>query len=162
PFRSVFPLYQGSPALQADFFIRESFKSESLEELTDVQNQLVVLNLSKMPVTDNDLRVIRNFSNLEKLNLNFSKISGSGLPSLQALNSLTSLSWAGTPVTAESLGSVLAIPSLRELFIWNTKITEGEKAKLALQHPKVAIVTSQFVDNEILRLGKPLWANEGI
>ncbi len=162
PFRSVFPLYQKSPALQADFFIKESFKSTSLEELLEVESQLVVLNLSKMPVTDNDLKIIGTFSNLEKLNLNFSKISGSGLSSLQSLRNLTSLSLAGTAVTAESLAPVLAISSLRELFIWNTKITEVGKAKLVTQYPNITIVTSQFRDDKILQLGKPLLVNEGI
>jgi uncharacterized membrane protein len=124
PFRSVFPLYQGSPALQADFFIRESFKSTSLEELLEVNDQLVVLNLSKIPVTDADLKVIGKFGRLEKLNVNFSQISGSGFSSLQPLTNLKSLSLAGTTVSAESLKPVLAIPSLRELFVWNTKVTE--------------------------------------
>ncbi len=162
PFRSVMPLYQKSPALQADFFIKESFKSTSLEELLEVKDQLVVLNLSKMPVTDNDLKTIGNFGNLEKLNLNFSKISGSGLSSLQSLKNLSSLSMAGTSVTAESLTPVLAISSLRELFVWNTKITEAEKAKLVTQHPYITIATSQFKDDKILRLGKPLLVNEGV
>ncbi|MBA4057923.1 MAG: peptidylprolyl isomerase, partial [Marivirga sp.] len=55
PFRTVFPLYQNSPALQADFFVRKSFDVKALEELKTVAEQLVVLNLSKMPVTDKDL-----------------------------------------------------------------------------------------------------------
>ncbi|HPW60816.1 MAG TPA: peptidylprolyl isomerase, partial [Cyclobacteriaceae bacterium] len=52
PFRTVFPLYQNSPALQADFFVKESFQLSSLQELREVKDQLVVLTLSKMPVTD--------------------------------------------------------------------------------------------------------------
>jgi hypothetical protein len=162
PFRSVFPLYQGSPALQADFFIRESFKPSSLEELQDVNDQLVVLNLSKMPVTDNDLKVIGKFGRLEKLNLNFSKIDGSGLPSLQPLKNLASLSLAGTSVSAESLKPLLALSSLRELFVWNTKVTEEERATLAREHPNLAIFTSQFRDDEVLRLGKPIRVNEEV
>jgi len=162
PFRSVFPLYQKSPALQADFFIKESFKSTSLAELQEIKDQLVVLNLSKMPVTDDDLKVIETFYNLEKLNLNFSKITGSGLSSLQTLKQLSSLSMAGTSVTAESLAPVLAIPSLRELFVWNTKITEEEKNKLATQHPDVSIMTTQFKDDQTLQLSKPILANEGV
>jgi hypothetical protein len=161
PFRSVFPLYQGSPALQADFFVRESFQSASLEELRDIKDQLIVLNLSKMPVTDNDLKVISNFENLEKLNLNFSRIEGKGLTSLQSLKHLSSLSLAGTSVTAESLAPALALSSLRELYVWNTKVTEGEKVKLTADHPGIRIFTSPFKDDQTLKLGKPLLVNEG-
>lgn len=162
PFRTVFPLSQESPALQADFFIKESFKSTALEELMDVEDQLVVLNLSKMPVTDDDLKVIGKFRHLEKLNLNFSKVSGSGLSFLRGLNELESISLAGTSIKAESLAPVLSISSLKELFIWNTKVTEEERAKLAQLHPDVSLVTTQFKDDEVLRLGKPLRVNEGI
>lgn len=162
PFCSVFPLYQNSPALQADFFIRESFQSSSLDRLQKVKEQLVVLNLSKMPVTDNDLRVIGTFNNLEKLNLNFSKIDGSGLLSLTSLKHLESLSLAGTAVTAESLGPLLTMPSLRELFVWNTKVTEEDKAKLSNAYPNLSITTAVFKDDQILRLGKPLMVNEGV
>lgn len=162
PFCSVFPLYQNSPALQADFFIRESFQSASLERLQEVKEQLVVLNLSKMPVTDNDLKVIGAFDNLEKLNLNFSKINGSGLLSLTSLKHLQSLSLAGTDVTAESLAPVLTMPLLRELFVWNTQVTEEDKIKLTAAYPNLSIVTTVFKDDQILRLGKPLLANEGV
>ena len=162
PFRSVFPLSQKSPALQADFFIKESFQAKALEELLEVENQLVVLNLSKMPVTDNDLAIIGKFKNLEKLNLNFSEISGTGLELLKNLKYLNSLSLAGTSVNAESLKPILALPVLKELFIWNTKVTETEKLELVRQFPKITIASSQFKDDRILRLGKPLLVNEGI
>jgi Planctomycete cytochrome C. len=50
-FCSVFPLSQNSPALQADFFVREKFDRKKLEDLLKVKEQLVVLNLGNMPVT---------------------------------------------------------------------------------------------------------------
>lgn len=162
PFRAVFPLFQKSPALQADFFIRESFKPASLEELKEVKDQLVVLNLSKMPVTDNELNVIGTFGNLEKLNLNFSKITGTGLSALQPLSHLYSLSLAGTAITPESLAPVLSMPSLRDLFLWNTGITEEEKTKMAAAHKGLSIVTTEFKDDQILQLDKPRLVNEGV
>ena len=162
PFRSVFPLYQNSPALQADFFIKESFASSSLEELKEIKDQLVVLNLSKMPVIDKDLTVIGSFKNLEKINLNFSKINGTGLSSLQGLKKLNSLSLAGTDITSESLKPVLVLPALKELFVWNTTITEEQRAKLEARYPGIAIRTSQFKEDKTLRLGRPLLVNEGV
>ena len=162
PFRAVFPLYQNSAALQADFFIKESFRSKSLEELKEVQEQLVVLNLSKMPATDNDLSIVGSFKNLENLNLNYSVVKGPGLSSLQSLKHLKSLSLVGTDVDLQSLKPVLGLSSLTELFIWNTRVTEEEKASLVARYPKISIVTSQFKDDKILRLGKPGLENEGV
>ena len=162
PFRTVFPLYQNSPALQADFYVKKSFQMKALEELKEVQEQLVVLNLSKMPITDNDLANVGNFKNLEKLNLNFTDIKGEGLSSLASLKNLTSLSLAGTDIKMENLKSVMELPLLSELFIWNTKVAEAEKQKLAKDYPKIMISTSQFVDDKILKLPKPVLLNEGI
>jgi uncharacterized membrane protein len=162
PFRAVFPLYQNSPALQADFFIKATYSPKSLEDLKDVKGQLVVLNLSKMPVKDDELETIGSFTNLEKINLNFSEINGPGLVNLQSLKNLRSLSLSGTKVTVESIKPILSLPALRELFVWSTGITNAQVASLSTQYPALSVVTSQFVDNKILRLGKPLLENEGL
>jgi len=162
PFRTVLPLYQNSPALQADFYVRKSFQIKALDELSEVQNQLVILNLSKMPITDNDLARVGNFKNLEKLNLNFTEINGSGLSSLSTLKNLSSLSLAGTQVTMADLKGIMELPLLTELFLWNTKITEEESEQLTKDYPKVVIRTSQFIDDKVLRLTRPLLVNEGV
>lgn len=162
PFRSVFPLYLNSPALQADFFLKESFELKSLEELKSVSEQLVVINLSKMPVTDKDLDIIVSFPNLENLNLNFTKIEGSGLAKLQRLKNLESLSIAGTTVTAKDVEAVLTLPKLRAVYIWNTKIDTKEQEALQKKYPDVSIIGNLFSDGNILKLGKPRIENDGV
>jgi uncharacterized membrane protein len=162
PFRTVFPIYQNSPALQADFFVKESFQLNSLEELREVKDQLVVLNLSKMPVTDADLNIISQFKNLEKINLNFTSVKGDGLASLKSLTKLQSLSVSGTVVTKDALKPVLSLPALNEVFIWNTPITETEKADLEKAFPEIVFIHTLFNDPSKLALSKPILINEGI
>ena len=162
PFRSVFPLFQNSPALQADFFLKGSFRVKSLEELKSVAEQLVVLNLSKMPVTDKDLEIISAFRNLEVLNLNFTLIQGTGLQALQELKNLQSLSVAGTSVNARDLESVLNLPQLNAVYIWNTKISPDEQAALNKKYPYVEITGNLFSDEKVLKLGKPRLENDGV
>lgn len=162
PFRSVFPLYQNSPALQADFFLKESFQLKSLQELKTVAEQLVVLNLSKMPITDGDLKIVSSFPNLENLNLNFTKIEGSGLTALQHLENLESLSLAGTQVKANDVETILKAPQLQAIYIWNTKINDEELASLRKKYPDVEIVGNLFSDGKILRLDKPRLENDGV
>ncbi len=94
PFLSLIPLYRNSPALRADFFTKEAFTVDALESLKSVKDQLVELNLSRMPVTDKQLAVIGKFANLEKLNLNFTNVS-SDLKPLNSLPHLKSLSLSG-------------------------------------------------------------------
>jgi len=162
PYRAIFPLYANSPALQADFFIRASFDSKAIEELFEIKDQLVVLNLSKMPVTDLDLKAIARFKSLEKLNLNFSEINGEGLQELKSLQSLQSLSLSGTNIDSQSIEIILSMPSLQELFIWDTKVTSDKSIELQKKYPDVTIVQSLFNDDSTLKLSKPILENEGI
>ena len=162
PFRFVAPLYQSSPALQADFFIRESYQPKALEELRAVSNQVVSLNLSKMPVTDDELRIVSGFKNLEKLNLNFTAIQGHGLKDLATLSRLESISLSGTGVTAEHLHPLASCDSLKEVFLWNTQVREEEIKELKAKYPDILFVRSLFADERLLPLGKPQWVNEGV
>jgi uncharacterized membrane protein len=162
PFRTVFPLHVNSPALQVDFFVKEFFQLSALEELKEINDQIVVLNLSKMPVTDSDLKLLSSFKNLEILNLNFTNINGSGLEYLKSCTQLKSVSLSGTKVSKNSLTSMLTIPFLQKLYIWNTSIDETERVDLEKEFPKVTFVHSLFKDESMLALSKPIMINEGV
>ncbi len=162
PYRAVFPLFQHSPALQADFFARQSFQVSALEELKVINEQLTVLNLSKMPITDNELKIVGQFKNLEHLNLNFTSIKGDGLVSLKSLSHLQSISLSGTEVTSKALVPVLALPFLRQLFIWDTPISESEKTEMEKSFPRIEFVHTLFNDSGKLVLSKPILINESV
>ncbi len=161
PFRVVFPLAHNSPALQADFFVRQAYKPEQLGELSDIKQQLVVLNLSNMPIKDEDLATIAKFEKLEKLNLNNSDITGKTLSTFKTLTGLKSLSLSGTKVTKESLKTIGNLPNLQEVFIWNTPILEKEVAELKKQHPKIRFELGYVPkESERLKLNPPMLVNE--
>lgn len=154
PFLSLAPLYRNSPALRADFFLKDAFSVDALENLKGVNVQLVELNLSRMPVADKELYIIKQFSNLEKLNLNFTQVS-SDLKPLNSLTHLKSLSLSGTSVTTEALAE-LSLPALRELFVWNTSISETDRASINTKYPNVSIVWTTLTDNQPIKLSMPL------
>ena len=162
PFRSVFPFYEGSPALQAEFFVKKYFEIRFLEELHAVKDQLVILNMSKMPVTDKDLSFIKAFKNLEQVNLNFSAITGSGLTELNTLKNLKSVSLSGTAVGVRDIMPLLALPQLKELYVWNTKVSSSQADSLREKYPSLLIVDSQFKDDEKLKLSRPMLTNDGV
>src|SRR6188768_568011 len=161
PFCSVFPLSQKSPALQADFFVREKFDRKKLEELVKVKQQLVVLNLGNMPVTDADMKTVRQFINLEKLVLNNSLVTDSALTEIKELKSLRSLSLAGTQIDKNAGLSFSQFDSLKEVFIWNTKISATEADELQKQDKKIRFDRGYVPDeNEMLTLTPPMAKNE--
>jgi uncharacterized membrane protein len=161
PNRSVFQIARNEPAIQAEFFLRESFDAKYLAELAEVKEQLVSLNLSKMPVKDENLKVIRKFENLEVLNLNQTEIKGTELKQLAELPKLRSLAVSGTQVSVEALRDLGSSKSLREVFIWNTPVTPKASASLAKTYPDIHWNTGYIPDSsEVLKLNVPLLKNK--
>ncbi|WP_188765797.1 chitobiase/beta-hexosaminidase C-terminal domain-containing protein [Emticicia aquatilis] len=161
PFCSVFPLATGSPALQADFFVSKKFDRKVLENLSKVGEQLVILNLSKMPVHDEDLALIANFPNLEKLILNQTDITGNTLEQLKKCKNLESVALAGTKISKENLQKILDLPKLKEVFVWNTNIDEATVTELGKKYTKIKFDRGGLDNpNEILQLNPPILVNE--
>lgn len=162
PNRTVFQIAKNEPAIQADFYLRESFDPKYVEELTAVKEQLISLNLSKMPVKDSDMRTIAKFSNLEVLNLNNTEITGSGFNELASLPRLRSLSLSGTNVSSEALRELGQLGGLKEVFIWNTNVQQTELDALSKEFPSIRWDLGYVSDaNEVLKLNVPLLKNKG-
>ena len=159
-YRVVKPLAIGSPALGVEFFSIEQFKPEQLKELLDVKNQVVSLSLDKMPVTDDDLKTISQFSNLRKLNLSFTNITGATLNELTKLKELKLLSLSGTKVKSSSLAPLVNLPKLTHLFVWSTSIPPDDIKKLQQQFKATTIETGFRGDTVIIKLNPPVIQNE--
>ena len=159
-YRLVTPLALGSPALGVEFFGAAQFKAAQLKELLPVKEQVVSLNLNKMPVTDADLAIIAQFTNLRKLNLSFTNIKGSGLSALNSLKELKQLSLSGTGVTAANLNALTSLPKLTQLYIWTTPAQSQPLAALQKQLKNTRIETGFTGDTVIIKLNPPLVENE--
>lgn len=161
PFCVVFPVSQKSPALQANFFIREKYNPKKLDELLKVKEQLVILNLDNMPVADAELVTISKFSNLEKIVLNNSNITNKGLAELLKLKNLQTLSIAGTKINKDAAGVFNQFENLKEVFIWNTEIKASESLQLKMGNKKIVFNTGYIPDEkEMLVLTPPTIKNE--
>ncbi|WP_394767495.1 FN3 associated domain-containing protein [Ferruginibacter sp.] len=159
-YRLVAPLSLGSPALGVQFFSAVQFKPEQLKELLAVKEQVVTLNLNKMPVQDEDLATIAQFVNLRKLNLSFTNIKGTGLQELSKLKELKELSLSGTGVNAASLSALASLPKLTQLYIWSTPAQNQNLATVQRQFKNTKIETGFTGDTIIIKLNKPLIENE--
>ena len=118
-YRVVYQLAKNSPALGAEFFSATQFNPESLKDLLAIKQQLVSLNLAKMPITDEDMKTIGQFTQLRKLNLSFTNITGATLNELKGLKELKQLSLSGTKITAESLKDLCSLEELTN-FLFGT------------------------------------------
>lgn len=157
-YRIVYPLAKKSPALGAEFFSPSQFNGESLNDLLVVKQQLVSLDLDKMPVKDEDLKIIGKFTHLRKLNLSFTNITGTTINELKGLKDLKQLSLSGTGINGKAIKELSSLKQLTKLFVWNTGLNGNEIKQL---ENKNLIVESGFNSDTIhLRLTPPVLQNE--
>jgi hypothetical protein len=162
PYRTVFQIALNEPALQADFYLSSLFQKKYLEELTQVRKQLVAIDLSKMPVDDADLTTIAAFTNLEKLVLNNTQVSGETLGKLSKLEHLESISLSGTKVNVQALRALSGNINLKTVYIWNTGIDPEDIKQLQNEVGSIRWEVGYVPDEkELLRLSAPFFKNDG-
>ena len=161
PNRTVFQIAKNEPAIQADFYLRETYDNKLIQELLDVKEQLISLNLSKMPVKDGDLKVVTQFRNLEVLNLNNTEITGQGFKELTVLPKLRSISLSGTGVSTGALRDLTNSTTLEEVYLWNTSVSADDVASLSKDFPNIKWDIGFVPDEEeILKLNPPQVRNK--
>ena len=158
--RVVAPVALESPALAVDFYNSQNYEQQALKELLQAKENIVSINLAHMPVKDEDLSVIAQFSNLRTLNLSFSAITGNTIAALNKLSYLRQLSLAGTAVTAKDIQSLAAMPKLKNVFVWNTSLTENDIAALQKGNTQIRFENGFRSDTIIMKLTPPILQNE--
>jgi uncharacterized membrane protein len=163
PYCTVYPIAYESPALQADFYVAAKFDPKTLSDLSQVSEQLVGLQLSKMPITNESLGLLSKFANLEKLNLNFTSIDDAGIPQLAGLNHLEQLSISGTKIGLSGISKLLPkLPALKEIHLWNTGLSAANLAGLQKQFPKIKFDAGYLPKEETLQINPPILVNENL
>src|SRR6201991_2504324 len=160
-YRAITPIAIGSPALAVDFYGSAFFKPALLQDLSSIKEQIVSINLNKMPVTDNDLSTLAGFPNLRQLNLDFTRVTGAGISKLTKLSHLQSLGLSGTSIKAGDLDQLAGIASLRKVYIWKTGITADAISKLRQQRKDLDLVTGFNGDAVRTKLNAPRLETEG-
>jgi uncharacterized membrane protein len=159
-YRAVYSLAKESPAIAVDFFGASFFKSDQLKDLLEIKTQLVSLNLDKMPVTDNDLQTIGQFTNLRNLNLSFSKITGNGLSALNKLNHLKNISLTNTAIKKEDIEKLASLKEFHHVYIWNTDVSVADASELRKKFPSLDIETGMRPDTMFLKINPPILLND--
>ncbi|HTR29749.1 MAG TPA: FN3 associated domain-containing protein [Puia sp.] len=154
-YRAITPLATGSPALAVDFYGAAFFQSKQLQELSPVKDQIVSLNLDKMPVVDDDLPYVAAFRNLRTLNLDFTRITGAGLVALTRLPHLESLSLSGTAVKAADLDRLATMSSLRKLYVWKTGVAPTALDGLRQRRKDLDLYAGFYGDTVRIRISPP-------
>lgn len=159
--RIIHPVAIESPALAVNFYNRQNYNSDLLKELLQLKEQIVSLDMAYMPLKEDDISVITKFSNLRKLNLNFTTVPGKSLALLKQLPLLKSISLAGTAINKKDVESFAGFKKLRSVYLWSTPVSANDMAAIKKENAAVSF-QSGFMDDAIfLKLTPPILENEG-
>ncbi len=158
-YRLIAPLALGSPALAVNFYNRSSFKSSDINDLASIKNQIVSIDLSKMPLKDEDLKLLAQFTELRTLILNFTDLKGTTLSELSSLSKLKLLSLSGTALKLEQLDALKKLPALQKVFVWSTGLDDKAVAQLK-KNPKIDFESGFEGDTIVIGLNPPDILNE--
>lgn len=157
PYRVVRPLAQASPALAVGFYGKAFYTERSLRELAPVDQQVVSLTLSSMPLSAGDRDILGTFANLQELTLNDTPVDDTWSETLSKLPKLRTVSLSSTGITEAGLAKVLSAPALRAVYVWNTGISAAALEKLQQQYKNVRIERGYIDDGKtILPLNDPI------
>lgn len=176
--RVIDELSRGSAALAVSFYNTSAYNSKMLSDLLVLKNNVVDISLSKMPVKDADLKILAQFTQLRKLNLNFTDITQHGLGELVQLIKLKHLAVSGTSLTLTALKNILPqFKSLQQIAAWNcglsdTDIDQLKKANagltilsgfhddgsnpMTLNSPALRNISNTFADSMMVVLSHPI------
>lgn len=156
-YRVIKPLGKNSPALAVSFFGKSMYTAEKLKELDPLKEQIIHLNLAKMPVNDEQVKWISTLPNLRRLNLNYSDITDQSMQLLSGMKQLESLSVSGTQISMQGLNTVVLNKKITELYVWDSKMKLPEVQTLQRKNPQIKIETGfQGADTMVIALNTPL------
>ncbi len=161
PFCAVYPISANSPALAARISVREYFEPSFVSDLKQIKKQLVYLNLTDLPITNEELKELKDFPNLEKLILNGTEVSGSNLETIGSLDALKSLALSNTKTDSSLVELLRELDNLEELYVWNTAIDSNLVEIWQEEFPTVSFHLGFEPDlTEKLKMSPPTLANE--
>ncbi|MCP9237778.1 c-type cytochrome domain-containing protein [Lewinella sp. JB7] len=135
-------LMPGGPALEAKPQPGKTIDGEALRELSAAASgQIAYLSLDDQQLTDEELSVIANFPNLNRLRLNGTGVGNRTLAALRELRHLESVNLYGTKVDDSAFPFLSSFPALRRLYLWQSSVSARGASDFAENHPHIVVDT---------------------
>ncbi len=149
PYRTVIQKSPKSPAIDVSIYGVSSYVLESLTELSPIKEQLVNLNVAKLPLGGKALGFIGTLNNLEQLVLNGTPLESEDLKALATCSKLKSISLSSTKVDASILNTLKKFKDLKEVFVWNTALTPKDVETFQNELPSVKFYEGYVADTNV-------------
>ncbi|TXE09620.1 hypothetical protein FUA26_09025 [Seonamhaeicola algicola] len=157
PYRTVIQKSSNSPAIDVSIYGESTYSLKLLTDLSEIKEQIVFLNVAKLPVDNKALEFIGTLNNLEHLILNGTDVKNNDLQALKTCLKLQSISLSSTKVNASVLSILKNFKNLKEVFLWNTPITSNDLAVFEKELPLVTFYKGYVSDtNTLANLTPPI------
>jgi uncharacterized membrane protein len=133
----------GSNALSVNFVNVKELNGSTIQELNAMSQQLTVIKFTGLPFTDQMLKNMAAFPNLERIQLEKTSISDEGLAELNKFPKLETVNLYGTNISDTGLKN-LGNNSLKKLNLWNTKVSQQGIRSLVSKYPGLEVETGQL------------------
>jgi hypothetical protein len=157
---SVNYLFNGSDEVEVNFFQGSNYNRENLKKLEKIKSSIVNLNMQGMPLAKEDLDIILQFSNLQKLNLNSTKLDIASLEVLKSLTKLETVSISGIDFNADELDKFLEGAKFSSLNVWSQKADKKQLENVIAKYPKIDIIVGDNMEDEIMKISNPTIAQD--
>ncbi len=135
-----------SDALSVDVYLPPEYDSKPITELKRVANNIVELDLSGLPVGQEEMAFVASCINLEWLELDKTPITDTEVEKLINLKNLALLKVYETSITDKSTSIFKNLPNLKNLYLWETGVSD--MALKELQNEKSNLLIDNGIDSE--------------
>ena len=135
------------PWLSVSVAGKKDLDATRMELLKRVGRQVVHLDLSHSNTTDPLLASLQNLPHLTRLNLSNTAATAEGLKNISELQHLDYLNLTNTAVGDEAAATLVKLPALRTLFVWNSRFTPAGLERIRAQQPQIRIDTGSPADS---------------
>ena len=147
--------FHGSDKINVNFFQGSFYKTDYLQKLDKIKDQIITLNMQNIPLQKKDIDIISSFANLEKLNLNYSKLKIEDIQGLSALKKLKSLSLAGMNIDNNKLEAIIKSGAIQKVQLWANGLYKKDLSPLIIKYPAIQFNVGDNLEDSIMKLNKP-------
>ncbi len=148
-------LFNGSDEVEVNFYQGTFYNRDNLKKLSSLSSNIISLNMSGMPLTNDDLDVILGFKNLQRLNLNNTNLGIDALQDVKSLKKLRLLSICGIEFNNSTLDKFLATAKFKELNVWTKDGTPKDLEPIIKKYPNIIFNVGDNLKTTFVKISKP-------
>lgn len=148
--------FHGGDKINVNFFQGAFYKTAYLQKLEKIKDQITTLNMQSIPLKKADIDIIAGFSNLEKLNLNYTKLTINDIAALNNLKKLKAISLVGMLIDNHKLDLLLHQSNLKTIQLWANGLQQKDIAPITAKYPGIQFIVGDNLEDSIIKLNKPI------